>query len=106
MTGDIRKHQFLPSLAKIYVDGDAREAFLKAHNLDASMSRLGNCYDNAGAESFFHLLKRERIRREIYADHEEAHRDIFNYIEIFYKSKRRHGYPPRHTATVAQYAKA
>lgn len=48
------------------------------------MSRRGNCYDNAVAESFFLLLKRERIRRKIYIDHDEAHRDVFNYIELFY----------------------
>ncbi len=67
-------------------------SFLKAHNLVASMSRRGNCYDNAVAESFFQLLKRERIRRKIYADREEARRDIFDYIELFYNPKRRHGY--------------
>ena len=60
------------------------QAFLKTHNLMASMSRRGNCYDNAVAESFFQLLKRERIRRRIYADREEARRDVFDYIEMFY----------------------
>ena len=68
------------------------QSFLKAHNLIASMSRRGNCYDNAVAESFFQLLKRERIRRKIYADREAARRDIFDYIEFFYNSRRRHGY--------------
>ena len=58
----------------------------------ASQSRRGNCYDNAVAESFFQLLKRERVRRKIYANREEARRDIFDYIELFYNSKRRHGY--------------
>ena len=67
-------------------------AFLKAHGLVASMSRRGNCYDNAVAESFFQLLKRERIRRKTYLDREEARRDVFNYIEMFYNPKRRHGY--------------
>ena len=56
------------------------------------MSRRGNCYDNAVAESFFQLLKRERIRKRIYTERDEARRDIFNYIEMFYNSKRRHGY--------------
>jgi putative transposase len=68
------------------------QAFLKAHGLVPSMSRRGNCYDNAVAESFFQLLKRERIRRKTYLDREEARRDIFNYIEMFYNPKRRHGY--------------
>lgn len=42
------------------------QTFLKQHNMEASMSRRGNCYDNAVAESFFSSLKRERIRRRIY----------------------------------------
>ena len=68
------------------------QAFLKAHNLVASMSRRGNCYDNAVAESFFQLLKRERVKRKIYIDREEARRDVFDYIELFYNPKRRHSY--------------
>jgi putative transposase len=47
------------------------------------------------AESFFQLLKRERIRRRTYIDREEARRDIFYYIEMFYNPKRRHGYANR-----------
>jgi len=66
--------------------------FLKSHNLVCSMSRRGNCYDNAVAESFFQLLKRERIKRKTYKDREEARLDIFNYIEMFYNPVRRHGY--------------
>ena len=68
------------------------QAFLVADGLVASMSRRGNCYDNAVAESFFQLLKRERIRRKIYLDRDEAKRDVFNYIEMFYNPKRRHGH--------------
>lgn len=71
------------------------QAFLKSHNLVASMSRRGNCFDNAVAESFFQLLKRERIRRKIYADREEARRDVFDYIEMFYNPRRRHGHANR-----------
>lgn len=66
--------------------------FLKAHNLVGSMSRRGNCHDNAVAESFFQLLKRERIKRKIYNSREEARRDIFDYIELFYNTRRRHSY--------------
>jgi putative transposase len=69
--------------------------FLKAHNLQQSMSRRGNCHDNAVAESFFQLLKRERIRRKIYNTREEARQDVFDYIELFYNPKRRHGYNNR-----------
>jgi putative transposase len=54
------------------------------------MSRRGNCHDNAVAESFFQLLKRERIRRQIYATRNDAGADVFNYIEMFYKPMRRH----------------
>ena len=67
------------------------QAFLKAHGLECSMSRRGNCHDNAVAESFFQLLKRERIKRRIYADREEARSDVFDYIELFYNTRRRHG---------------
>ena len=65
-------------------------AFLKAHNLEHSMSRRGNCHDNAVAESFFNLLKRERIRRRTYKTRVEARRDVFDYIEMFYNPTRKH----------------
>ena len=68
------------------------QSFLKSHNLVCSMSRRGNCHDNAVAESFFQLLKRERVKRRIYNSREEARQDIFNYIEMFYNPVRRHGY--------------
>ncbi|WP_085940843.1 IS3 family transposase, partial [Vreelandella boliviensis] len=67
------------------------QSFLKANHLVGSMSRRGNCHDNAVAESFFQLLKRERIKRQIYSTREAARRDVFNYIEMFYNPKRRHG---------------
>jgi putative transposase len=66
--------------------------FLRQHNLIGSMSRRGNCHDNAVAESFFQLLKRERIRRKIYATRGEARADVFDYIELFYNPSRRHGH--------------
>jgi putative transposase len=68
------------------------QSFLKANNLECSMSRRGNCHDNAVAESFFQLLKRERIKRKIYTNPEEARSDIFDYIEMFYNTRRRHSY--------------
>ncbi|HBR1162308.1 TPA: IS3 family transposase [Klebsiella quasipneumoniae subsp. similipneumoniae] len=67
------------------------QSFLKSHGLEGSMSRRGNCHDNAVAESFFQLLKRERIKEKLYGTREEARSDIFDYIEMFYNSKRRHG---------------
>ena len=65
---------------------------MKAHGLVCSMSRRGNCHDNAVVESFFQLLKRERIRRKTYDTRDAARHDIFDYIEFFYNTKRRHGF--------------
>lgn len=56
-----------------------------------SMSRRGNCRDNAVAESFFSALKKERIKRRIYPDRATATTDVFDYIEMFYNPIRRHG---------------
>ena len=68
------------------------QAFLDANNLQASMSRRGNCHDNAVAESFFQLLKRERIKRHIYSTRDDARGDVIDYIEMFYNTRRRHGF--------------
>ena len=56
------------------------------------MSGTGNCYDNAVAESFFALLKREWVHRRHYRTRAEAIADIFQYIEIFYNRQRRHSF--------------
>jgi len=56
------------------------------------MSARGSCYDNAPVESFFSLLKRERVRRRIYRTREEAKADVFDYIECFYNRRRSHAY--------------
>ena len=66
--------------------------FCRDHNIEPSMSRRGNCFDNAVAESFFSSLKKERIGRHIYRTREEARSDIFDYIEVFYNRTRRHSY--------------
>ncbi len=66
------------------------QTFLRQHNLVPSMSRRGNCHDNAVAESFFQLLKRERVRRKTYPTGETARQDVFEYIEMFYNPKRKH----------------
>jgi len=63
---------------------------LKAYGFIGSMSGKGNCYDNAVVESFFHSLKTERIHHRHYQTREEARSDIFNYIEMFYNTKRLH----------------
>ncbi len=67
------------------------QSFLKEHRMVPSMSRRGNCHDNAVAESFFSALKKERIKRRIYPNREAARSDVFDYIEMFYNSVRRHG---------------
>ncbi|MCL6252356.1 IS3 family transposase [Altererythrobacter sp. KTW20L] len=64
-------------------------AFIRAHNLEHSMSRRGNCHDNAVVESFFSSLKRERIRRRTYKTREEARQDVFDYVEMFYNPVRK-----------------
>jgi len=64
--------------------------FCDQHQLQASMSRRGNCYDNAVAESFFSSLKKERIRNHVYHTRDKARADIFDYIEVFYNRARRH----------------
>ncbi|MFT4872950.1 MAG: putative transposase [Congregibacter sp.] len=74
-----------------YTSDDFRNELAK-HNIVCSMSSTGSCYDNAVAESFCGLLKRERINRTRYRTREEARADIFDYIEVFYNRKRRHGY--------------
>jgi putative transposase len=66
------------------------QSFLSKHNLDASMSRRGNCHDNAVEESFFYLLKRERIRRRTYSTRDSARQDVFDYIEMFYNPTRKY----------------
>ena len=63
---------------------------LEKHGILSSMSRTGNCYDNAPAESFFHTLKVEEVYRKKYATEEEARRNLFDYIEVFYNRIRKH----------------
>ena len=55
------------------------------------MSRRGNCHDNAVAESFFSLLKKDRIKRKVYKTRDEARAEIFNYIEYYYNPVWHHG---------------
>ena len=74
-----------------YTSDDFRDE-LEKHGIECSMSARGNCYDNAVVESFFGLLKRERVNRVRYRTRDEARADVFDYIECFYNRKRRHGY--------------
>lgn len=66
------------------------QQLLTRHGIAVSMSRRGNCWDNACVESFFGTLKRELIYHRRYRTREEATQDIFEYIEVFYNRRRRH----------------
>jgi len=65
-------------------------AVLAEHGLTASMSRRGNCWDNAVVESFFHTLKTELVGHRRYLTRDAARQDIFEWIEVFYNRVRRH----------------
>ncbi len=67
-------------------------AFMKANNLVPSMSRRGNCHDNAVAESFFATFKKRVTKKKIYVTREDAKREIFNFIEMFYNPVKRHSH--------------
>ncbi len=73
-----------------YASGDF-QALLDEHGIECSMSGTGNCYDNAAVESWFGLLKRERVHRRHYRTRQEARQDVFDYIERFYNRRRPHG---------------
>jgi transposase InsO family protein len=69
---------------------EAYRSALARSGVTPSMSRKGDCWDNAPMESFFHTLKTERVHHRIYATRAEARRDLFGYIEGFYNSRRLH----------------
>jgi len=66
------------------------QALLRGNGMIGSMSRKGNCYDNAAMESFFHSLKVEQVHHDDYRTKNEARSVIFDYIEIFYNRQRKH----------------
>jgi putative transposase len=68
---------------------DEYQRFLRGHNLVCSMSAVGSCADNAAAESFFGVLKRERVNRRQYRTRADARADIFDYIERFHNPRKR-----------------
>lgn len=65
---------------------------LKAHGIEGSMSRKGDCWDNAVVESFFGTLKQERVQWRNYQSRYEAQQDILDYISMFYNSRRLHSH--------------
>jgi putative transposase len=88
-----------------YASGDY-QAQLREHAIVCSMSRKGDCWDNAVAESFFSTLKAERVHRTDYVSRSQARASVFEYIETFYNPRRRHsalGYlsPVEHEAAAA-----
>ena len=68
------------------------QTLLSDNDLICSMSRKGNCYDNAAMESFFHSLKVEQVHHDDYRTRQEARSVIFDYIEVFYNRQRKHSY--------------
>ena len=78
------------SLTREAARQDVFEHIEMFYNPEASMSRRDNCHENAVAESFFQLLKRERIRRHTYLTRDAARQDVFDSIEMFNNPKRKH----------------
>ncbi len=71
---------------------DAWRRFCRSHRLEPSMSRKGNCWDNAVAESFFGSLKKERVKKQIDKTRDLAIADVADYIDTFYNRSRRHSH--------------
>lgn len=71
---------------------DNFQKLLRENNISCSMSRKGNCWDNAAMESFFHSLKTECVYHERFATRDYAKKTIFDYIEVFYNQKRRYSF--------------
>ena len=69
---------------------DSHRKILKTHGIKQSMSRKGDCWDNAVSESFFHTLKTELTHHENFKTRDEAQQSIFEYIEVYYNRKRMH----------------
>ncbi len=69
---------------------DLFQKLLSEHGIECSLSRRGDCWDNAAMESFFSSLKTERLHRRTYRSRDEVRADVFDYIERFYNPRRRH----------------
>lgn len=86
------RHTIIHSDQGTLYGSDDWRRFCKANHLEPSMSRKGNCWDNAVAESFFSSLKKERIKKKIYKNRRIAVEDIADYIDSFYNTERRHSH--------------
>jgi putative transposase len=88
-SGDVRGVIVHFDQGATYAAGDYQNQ-LSEHQLRCSMSRKGECLDNAVAESFFGTLKNELVHHEDYYTRAQAKQSIFEYIEVFYNRQRRH----------------
>jgi putative transposase len=86
------RHTIIHSDQRTQYGSDAWNRFCKSNGLEPSMSRKGNCLDNAVAESFFSSLKKERIKKHIYKTRDLATVGIAAYIDSFYNRARRHSH--------------
>jgi putative transposase len=86
------RHAIIHSDQGTQYGSDDWRRFCKRNHLEPSMSRKGNCWDNAVAESFFSSLKKERIKKTIYKNRKLAIADIADYIETFCNPERRHSH--------------
>lgn len=87
---EVQRETIFHSDQGIQYTSESFRKLLRENGFIQSMSRRGNCYDNAVTERFFHTLKTELVNRRRYKSREEARRSIFEYIEIFYNRKRIH----------------
>jgi transposase InsO family protein len=87
---DIKEETLIHSDRGVQYRGNSYQETLQRYGVQCSMSRKGNCWDNAVMESFFSRLKVELIYAENYKSAEEARAGIFEYIELFYNKVRRH----------------
>jgi transposase InsO family protein len=74
-----------------YASSEYRQ-LLAQYGMQSSMSRRGDCWDNAVVESFFHTLKTELVHHRRYTTRQQARVDLFDYIELFYNRRRRHSH--------------
>jgi transposase InsO family protein len=68
------------------------QSLLREHQIQISMSKKGDCYDNAAIESFWATLKKECAEDNVFPSRDEARKAVFEYIEIYYNRKRRHSF--------------
>lgn len=87
--GIIRNPRVGTSECECQFTSEEYQRFLEAHDITCSMSAVGSCADNAAAESFFGVLKRERVNRQHYRTRAEARADIFDYIERCHNPRQR-----------------